>query len=192
MGLTLTPSIQMKPVLLKRARRNPRVNSVQLGFYMDNVPSVQDLKTFFPGVQSILYYAPDPVILDFEESGRMKAYTQGIVLEIKGRRLNAAATRENVDVFVGAGRCKVTSVNEESIYCNPPTDQPALRDDGSQRSDGIPRVFVKFGNLEKMVGFLKYKEAEEKNLIVYTVREKLISFVYSAAFLSTCKYRSKL
>lgn len=166
---TLLQMIQMKPVLLKRARRNLQVNSAQLGFYMDNVPSVQDLKTYFPSVQSTLFYAPDPVILDFEENDRMKAYTQGIVLEIKGRRLNAAATREDVEVFVGVGRCNVTSVNEEAIYCNPPTDQPALRDDGSQRSDGIPRVFVKFGNLEKMVGFLKYKEAEEQNLMVYIV-----------------------
>ncbi|XP_061187688.1 plexin-B-like isoform X2 [Saccostrea echinata] len=165
---TILQMIQMKPVL-KRARRNSQANSVQLGFYMDNVPSVQDLKTYFPNVISTLYYEPDPVILDFEENDKMKAYTQGIVLEIKGKRLNAAATKEDVEVFVGAGRCNVTSVNEEAIYCNPPTDQPALRNDGSQRSDGIPRVFVKFGNLEKMVGFLKYRESEQENLMVYIV-----------------------
>jgi hypothetical protein len=57
--------------------------------------------------------------------------------------LDEAATKDDVKVFVGVGQCNVTSVSSENIYCTPPTSQPRLRDDGKQRADGIPRVFVR-------------------------------------------------
>ncbi|XP_055999844.1 plexin-B-like isoform X4 [Ostrea edulis] len=166
--VALRQRAQTAPFFLKRRRRQAVSYSAQLGFYMDNVASVQNLSGI-PGLAVTLFYSRDPVIYDFEESNKIKIYNPGIVLDIKGSRLDEAANKDDVKVFVGVDQCNVTSVSSENIYCTPPTNQPHLRDDGKQRTDGIPRVFVVYGNLEKVVGFLRYKESEEPNLMAYIV-----------------------
>lgn len=153
----------------RRRRRQPSTWEAQLGFYMDNVLSVQNLSASFPGVPSTLDYTTDPIIFDFEEADKTKTYSQGIVLAIKGMYMNLAATENEVRVFVGQSLCNVTSLTPVEIYCIPPSKQPDVRDDGNQHSDGIPRVFVVYGNLEKVVGYLKYKETGEVNLIDYLI-----------------------
>lgn len=67
----------------RRRRRQPSTWEAQLGFYMDNVLSVQNLSASFPGVPSTLDYTTDPIIFDFEEADKTKTYSQGIVLAIK-------------------------------------------------------------------------------------------------------------
>lgn len=78
----LRQKAQTAPFFLKRRRRQAVSYSAQLGFYMDNVASVQNLSGI-PGLAVTLFYSRDPVIYDFEESNKIKIYNPGIVLDIK-------------------------------------------------------------------------------------------------------------
>ncbi|XP_078341905.1 plexin-B-like isoform X5 [Crassostrea virginica] len=149
-------------VMEQKQQQQFNSHSAQIGFYMDNI-------IFIPNTRFILDYVPNPIIFDFEESDQTKAYTQGIVLVIKGKNMNLAATEKEVRVFVGQSHCNVTSLTSDAMYCVPPSEQPLLSNEGNQHPDGIPRVFVVFGYLRKVVGYLRYKDPEGLNLMVYLV-----------------------
>jgi hypothetical protein len=67
---------------MDRTKRRPASYVCQLGFYMDNVLATQNLSAS-PWVYPTLFYVPDPAIDEFEESDKIKTYSQGIILVIR-------------------------------------------------------------------------------------------------------------
>ncbi|KAK3101853.1 hypothetical protein FSP39_006810 [Pinctada imbricata] len=171
-------------VNLIRLKRSVNMLTAEIGFIMDGVLSVRNLSGDFP-----LTYYTDPIVTPFkDEKDGSEIKKKGDVLIISGVDLTVAASRSDVrviDMFlcfqgvdltraasrsdvrvnVGNAQCNVTNLAEDKIYCDPPTRRPT--DDGSQRSDGMPRVIVTIGRRSWFIGYLQYEEEANMNLMLY-------------------------
>lgn len=57
--------------------------------------------------------------------------------------MNIAASKEDVQVFIGNKPCNVTNLLVDQIYCAPPTHQPpAISETGNTIDGGNPKVIV--------------------------------------------------
>ena len=146
------------PSKFARSPRPPNddVLSLNIGFVMDDVASVRNLKQHRAPMNSILLYVQDPVVMPFP--GRVKLY-KGDTLVIEGQNLNLAADESDIRVLIGTHSCNVTSLALSQLVCSPPAVQPPGTDDlGRQTPEGVPLVVVRVGeNLRFPLGLLRYE-----------------------------------
>ncbi|XP_052280998.1 plexin-B-like isoform X2 [Dreissena polymorpha] len=139
----------------QRPTRDVVPMDVQLGFVMDNVMSVRNLSG--SGVQSQMTYYPDPIMHNFSEPNSVKKF-KGEVLIFEAKGLSLAATKKDVEVYIGTQTCNVTNLSDTQIFCTPPTSQPQGKDERGNKDSSYPVVTVKVGNLEFRVGRLEYEQ----------------------------------
>jgi len=138
-----------------RAHRNvPRSLTLRIGFVMDNVESVRDLKKHFQNLQ----YVEDPIYSVFTGVSLIKLY-KGDTLVIEGENLNLASDETDVNVTIGTRPCNVTSLAATQLVCTPPEVQPTGTDEiGIKTESRLPLVVVRVGqNLRFPIGYLRYE-----------------------------------
>jgi len=138
-----------------RSHRNvPLSVTLRIGFVMDNVESVRDLKKH---VQS-LQYVEDPIYSAFVGASLVKLY-KGDTLVIEGENLNLASDETDVNVTIGTRPCNVTSLAATQLVCTPPELQPTGTDEiGIKTESRLPLVVVRVGqNLRFPIGYLRYE-----------------------------------
>ena len=148
--------------LLQRRRRAgmrphrdvPRSVTLRIGFLMDNVESVRDLKKHFQQLQ----YVEDPVYSAFMGASLIKLY-KGDTLVIEGENLNLASDETDVNVTIGTRPCNVTSLAATQLVCTPPEVQPTGTDEiGIKTESRLPLVVVRVGqHLRFPIGYLRYE-----------------------------------
>ncbi|XP_043224973.1 plexin-B-like [Amphibalanus amphitrite] len=132
----------------------PPQQELQIGFLMDNVKGVLNLKQFSPELESTITYVEDPVYFPFAKD--VKAFS-GDTLVIEGVNLNGASDERDTAVTVGGVPCNVTTLTATQLVCVPPRRQS----DGMLLSEqtGLPLVQVTVGNLRFPLGHLQYDGA---------------------------------
>ncbi|KAF2368826.1 Plexin repeat [Trinorchestia longiramus] len=149
---------------INRSMRSPEIgNSLRLdiGFIMDNVASVRNLRHMMPpSVPIALIYVHDPVYRKFPNG--IKLY-KGDTLVIEGENLNLASDETDVNVTIGTKSCNVTSLALTQLVCDPPESQPSPTDETGRPTDsGLPVVVVRVGsNLRYVIGDLRYEMMKE-------------------------------
>ncbi|XP_019634101.1 PREDICTED: plexin-A1-like isoform X2 [Branchiostoma belcheri] len=130
---------------------------VDLTFQLDNVRiSLANL----PGCQvnpdnCKFVYVPNPEYFKFENNPKL--HTGGI-LAIEGRNLDQASFQDDVQVTIGSEICNVTSLDDDTLTCEPPESQPpGLDSDGKTSKEILPIVVVRVGNLRFEIGKLQYQ-----------------------------------
>ncbi|XP_076061241.1 plexin-B-like [Oratosquilla oratoria] len=159
---------RVRPRRSHKALRSPRrredtadTATLDVGFLMDGVLSVQQLQKHFPGVRSHIIYVLDPQVFPFER--RVKLY-KGDTLVIEGEKLNLAADESDVVVTIGTAPCNVTSLAATQLVCTPPEHQPAPTNEHGAlprpEDPHLPLVVVRVGrNLRYEVGWLRYEKS---------------------------------
>lgn len=157
------------PIVNKRHHRHQRDiprhhmmdNRYTIGFIMDNVESVKDLKRHFPLVKSDIVYHPDPKFYPFDNNG-IKLY-KGESLVIEGENLTLASEDREVNVTIGTRPCNVTSLAMNQLVCLPPEVQPQGTDEIGRRTEQkLPLVVVRVGkNLRFPIGYLRYEVSKQ-------------------------------
>lgn len=132
----------------------PRTVTLRIGFVMDNVESVRDLKKHFQQLQ----YVEDPSYSAFVGASLVKSY-KGDTLVIEGENLNLASDETDVNVTIGTRPCNVTSLAATQLVCTPPEVQPAGTDEiGIKTESRLPLVVVRVGHhLRFPIGYLRYE-----------------------------------
>lgn len=132
----------------------PRTVTLRIGFLMDNVESVRDLKKHFQQLQ----YVEDPSYSPFVGASLVKSY-KGDTLVIEGENLNLASDETDVNVTIGTRPCNVTSLAATQLVCTPPEVQPPGTDEiGIKTESRLPLVVVRVGqNLRFPIGYLRYE-----------------------------------
>ncbi|XP_066956195.1 plexin-B-like isoform X2 [Macrobrachium rosenbergii] len=149
-----------------KVSRSPRQNygdsfSLDVGFIMDNVQTVRNLKHVLPSsARASLLYVLDPTYKKFPNS--IKLY-KGDTLVIEGENLNLASDESDVNVTIGTQKCNVTSLALTQLVCTPPEHQPPPTDELGRSTDvDLPLVVVKMGqNLRYPIGHLRYEMIKE-------------------------------
>ncbi|KAA0201739.1 hypothetical protein HAZT_HAZT002018, partial [Hyalella azteca] len=132
--------------------------ALDVGFIMDNVASVRNLRHMLPAsVRIALVYVLDPVYKKFPDG--IKLY-KGDTL---GENLNLASDETDVNVTIGTKACNVTSLALTQLVCDPPESQPSPTDETGRPTDsGLPVVVVRVGsNLRYVIGNLRYEMMKE-------------------------------
>ncbi|CAH1265844.1 PLXNA1 [Branchiostoma lanceolatum] len=144
------------------------VGDVDLRFQLDNVQiSLANL----PGCQDSpdsckFVYVPNPEYFPFEENPKL--HTGGI-LAIEGRNLDQASFQEDVQVTIGMEICNVTSLDDDTLTCEPPESQPlGLDSEGRKSNEVLPIVAVRVGNLKFEIGELQYQIASA-GLVIWAI-----------------------
>lgn len=156
-ALTAAPSSPLsrrKRAGLRPHRDVPRSVTLRIGFLMDNVESVRDLKKHFQQLQ----YVEDPNYSAFVGASLIKLY-KGDTLVIEGENLNLASDETDVNVTIGTRSCNVTSLAATQLVCTPPEVQPTGTDEiGIKTESGLPLVVVRVGqNVRFPIGYLQYE-----------------------------------
>lgn len=158
-ALTAAPSVSPQLRRRKRAglrphRDVPRSVTLRIGFLMDNVESVRDLKKHFQQLQ----YVEDPNYSPFVGASLVKLY-KGDTLVIEGENLNLASDETDVNVTIGTRSCNVTSLAATQLVCTPPEVQPTGTDEiGIKTESSLPLVVVRVGHhLRFPIGYLQYE-----------------------------------
>ncbi|XP_063589572.1 plexin-B-like isoform X1 [Penaeus indicus] len=149
-----------------KVSRSPRQNYadsvlLDVGFIMDNVASVKNLKHVLPSsARASLMYVLDPTYKKFPNG--IKLY-KGDTLVIEGVNLNLASDESDVNVTIGTRQCNVTSLALTQLVCTPPEGQPPPTDELGHATDtGLPLVVVRMGqNLRFSIGHLRYEMIKE-------------------------------
>nr|XP_045584269.1 plexin-B-like [Procambarus clarkii] len=148
-----------------KVSRSPRQNygdsiTLDVGFIMDNVASVRNLKHVLSTSASSLVYVLDPTYKKFPNA--IKLY-KGDTLVIEGENLNLASDESDVNVTIGTRQCNVTSLALTQLVCTPPEAQPPPTDElGHSTEDDLPLVVVRMGqNLRFPIGYLRYEMIKE-------------------------------
>uniref|UniRef100_A0A6A7FXH8 Plexin-B-like n=5 Tax=Hirondellea gigas TaxID=1518452 RepID=A0A6A7FXH8_9CRUS len=157
---------QLDVDIISRNLRSPRQNignslALDVGFIMDNVASVRNLRHVMPSsLRMALVYVLDPLYRKFPNS--IKLY-KGDTLVIEGENLNLASDETDVNVTIGSRQCNVTSLALSQLVCNPPESQPSPTDEtGRPTQSGLPLVVVRVGsNLRYDIGLLRYEMMKE-------------------------------
>ena len=127
---------------LRPNRDVPRSVTLRIGFLMDNVESVRDLKKHFQNLQ----YVEDPTYSAFTGASLVKLY-KGDTLVIEGENLNLASDETDVNVTIGTRPCNVTSLAATQLVCTPPEVQPPGTDEiGIKTESRLPLVVVRVGH----------------------------------------------
>ncbi|XP_037071066.1 plexin-B-like [Pollicipes pollicipes] len=90
----------------------PRHRELQIGFLMDGVEQLRNMKQFRPDLESTIIYVDDPVYFPFAKG--VKAFS-GDTLVIEGRDLSAASDERDTAVTVGGQPCNVTSLTASQL-----------------------------------------------------------------------------
>ncbi|ROT66373.1 hypothetical protein C7M84_015602 [Penaeus vannamei] len=149
-----------------KVSRSPRQNYadsvlLDVGFIMDNVASVRNLKhVLHSSARTSLLYVLDPTYKKFPNG--IKLY-KGDTLVIEGVNLNLASDESDVNVTIGTRQCNVTSLALTQLVCTPPEGQPPPTDELGHATDtGLPLVVVRMGqNLRFAIGHLRYEMIKE-------------------------------
>jgi plexin A len=151
---SLSPLSRRKRAGLRPHRDVPRSVTLRIGFLMDNVESVRDLKKHFQQLQ----YVEDPSYSAFIGASLIKLY-KGDTLVIEGENLNLASDETDVNVTIGTRSCNVTSLAATQLVCTPPEVQPTGTDEiGIKTESGLPLVVVRVGqNVRFPIGYLQYE-----------------------------------
>ncbi|KAK8746915.1 hypothetical protein OTU49_016897 [Cherax quadricarinatus] len=148
-----------------KVSRSPRQNygdsiALDVGFIMDNVASVRNLRHILSSSARSLVYVLDPTYKKFPNS--IKLY-KGDTLVIEGENLNLASDESDVNVTIGTRQCNVTSLALTQLVCTPPEVQPPPTDElGHATQHDLPLVVVRMGqNLRFSIGYLRYEMIKE-------------------------------
>ncbi|XP_042221398.1 plexin-B-like, partial [Homarus americanus] len=148
-----------------KVSRSPRQNygdsiALDVGFIMDNVASVRNLRHVLSSSARSLVYVLDPTYKEFPNS--IKLY-KGDTLVIEGENLNLASDESDVNVTIGTRQCNVTSLALTQLVCTPPEVQPPPTDElGHSTEHDLPLVVVRMGqNLRFPIGYLRYEMIKE-------------------------------
>lgn len=98
--------------------------TLRIGFLINNVESVRDLKKHFQQLQ----YVKDLVYSAFMGASLIKLY-KGDTLVIEGENLNLASDETDVNVTIGTCPCNVTSLAATQLVCTPLEVQPTGTDE---------------------------------------------------------------
>ncbi|XP_022257983.1 plexin-B-like [Limulus polyphemus] len=130
---------------------------LRIGFVMDDVQSVRELKHYYPLLEAHLQYVTDPQYYQFGNEG-IKLY-KGESLVIEGENLQLASTESEINVTIGTRPCNLTSLSMSQLVCLPPEVQPPGMDElGRTTENNLPLVVVRVGkNLRYEVGYLRYE-----------------------------------
>ncbi|XP_033120025.1 plexin-A4-like isoform X2 [Anneissia japonica] len=158
-----TPNVS-SPTQEKRVKRQAKGEPAVLGFKFANV---DDLLTWSrnSGFQFILY--EDPIYYKFNNT---KVYGKDVIdggvfdlsegtVSVRGEGLNYASKKEDVLVYVGDKECKVNILSSEELQCSAPKSAPNTDRFGAPTKD-YPLVTVVHGNLEVIIGPIKYPEIQ--------------------------------
>ncbi|XP_071548582.1 plexin-B-like isoform X2 [Panulirus ornatus] len=148
-----------------KVSRSPRQNfgdsiALDVGFIMDNVASVRNLRHVPSSSARSLLYVLDPTYKKFPNS--IKLY-KGDTLVIEGENLNLACDESDMNVTIGTRQCNVTSLALTQLVCTPPEVQPPPTDEkGHSTERDLPLVVVRMGqNLRFPIGYLRYEMIKE-------------------------------
>ncbi|XP_045114407.1 plexin-B-like isoform X2 [Portunus trituberculatus] len=148
-----------------KVSRSPRQNfgnsiTLDVGFIMDNVASVRNLRHVLSSGARSLVYVLDPEYRSFPNG--IKLY-KGDTLVIEGENLNLASDDSDVNVTIGTKQCNVTSLALTQLVCTPPELQPPPTDElGRSTVLDLPLVVVRMGqNLRFPIGYLRYEMIKE-------------------------------
>ncbi|CAL4133699.1 unnamed protein product [Meganyctiphanes norvegica] len=130
--------------------------TVDVGFIMDGVTTVQHLRKHFPNIRSRMTYTNDPQYYAFPNG--VKLY-KGDTLVIEGEHINSASDESDVHVTIGPAVCNVTSLAGSQLVCTPPEQQPAPTDErGVATAERLPLVVVHVGQyLRFPLGVLRFE-----------------------------------
>ncbi|XP_053377900.1 plexin-B-like [Mercenaria mercenaria] len=133
----------------KRKKRSSGPIQAKLGFEMDDVSSVT--ADNLPNDLAILMYYPDPVLENFTETKIYQELQEHLI--IKGKGLKLAADEHDVTIEIDCEKCNVTSMTNEAIICEPPTEKPVC----GNIKDHKLIVTVNVGFLQRNVGIIQYE-----------------------------------
>ncbi|KAI0234412.1 hypothetical protein LSAT2_015310 [Lamellibrachia satsuma] len=146
-----------------RARREANsINSDEMKFYigllLDGVPTYRNVSDTLPEYGKLDMFN-DPKVFEFKDEVLLfRPYSphndQHVV--IKGERLDLGCSAGDYEVTVGGGDCVVLELRTNQLVCRPPETKPDL---GTYHKDGAPRVKVEVGNINVVVGYLRYEES---------------------------------
>ncbi|XP_075065016.1 plexin-B2 [Mixophyes fleayi] len=99
-------------------------------------------------------YVNDPTFDNFTDGIKKQV---NILINAKGKDLNAAMTIPEAKAFVGEGICKISTLTATDLYCEPPEVQPQPRRRHKRdTADNLPEFTVQFGNREWVLGKVEY------------------------------------
>uniref|UniRef100_W5NEH5 Plexin b2a, tandem duplicate 1 n=1 Tax=Lepisosteus oculatus TaxID=7918 RepID=W5NEH5_LEPOC len=121
---------------------------------LDNLEvDLKDIKT-----DAKFEYHSDPTFQNLTKT----TISDNSAISVKGKGFKKAMTKKEVEAFVGDKACKVTSLEDDMIYLNPPTERPTAqfrrpKRDTSSNLD----LLIKFGNGEWVVGKVSYETKDQ-------------------------------
>ncbi|KAI0234406.1 hypothetical protein LSAT2_015304 [Lamellibrachia satsuma] len=126
---------------------------IYIGFLFDGVTTYRNISETLPQ-QGQMYIYDDPEMYEFEDEV-MDFRRNDEQIVIQGDRMNHGCSAGDYNVTVGLGQCEVLDLQTNQLVCRPPKTKPAL---GQFHSHGDPRVKVVVGNINVVVGYLRYEE----------------------------------
>ncbi|XP_053391294.1 plexin-B-like [Mercenaria mercenaria] len=188
-GAIYCPSPKYRETEMKRKKRTSGPVQAKLGFEMDDVSSVT--ADNLPNDLAILMYYPDPVLENFTEVNVYKELKEYLV--IKGKGLKLAADENDVTIEIECEKCNVTSITNEAIICEPPTEKPVC----GKLKDHKLFVTVRIGYFTQIVGYIAYFESEattasNMNTVLLVVVLILILFIGIGGLLAYRRLKAKI
>ncbi|KAF7650449.1 hypothetical protein LDENG_00125900 [Lucifuga dentata] len=98
-------------------------------------------------------YYPNPEFyhLNREDPGSPYRFKPGGVIAVEGQHLTRAMSRQEVVARLGDQECKVKTLDNTHLYCEPPETQPESLNDNE-----LPSLKVYMGNLQVDLGLVEY------------------------------------
>ncbi|XP_064652095.1 hepatocyte growth factor receptor-like isoform X2 [Lineus longissimus] len=135
------------PKVKKPNDTRPLMGSIWL--LMDGVAKLRDLASSNPSISQMMYF-PDPVFFKFKET-RLFDLDSETHLQIQGRDLTTANTKDDVAVVLGNHGCNVTELSDVLLKCTPQNKPQTISENEPNR-----KVEVYVGNLQYDIGAVKY------------------------------------
>ena len=166
-----------------------------LGFKLDGVLSVEDLEKDndlkqFAKVD--VYLNPifeefSPLVQTIPSSWPSKQENPQTIVST---RMNMGVRIDDYTVMVGHKMCAVTELTSDSLTFVPPINEPD--DNGLHSQDGGKIVSLRAGNINKGIGYLKYKGFWESGAFIGMMVAVIIILLIIIAIVVCCWYRHRV
>ncbi|KAK2167282.1 hypothetical protein LSH36_30g06009 [Paralvinella palmiformis] len=135
-----------------------------VGFGLDGVKRYHNVSETLPEYGTIKVFE-NPSIYKWDANGKdlvrtFAAYKGETFITIEGKNLLYGCTRDDYRVTIADEICVVDTLYSSQLLCLPPKKRPKL---GTIHINGAPPVKVTVGNINQLVGFLKYHETAWDN-----------------------------
>ena len=106
-----------------------------LGFKLDGYSHYRNLTESLPEYSELEVYSSLPKFDKFKE---IKKHEENMLLQITGKRLRHGLKISDYKVKIGRSWCKVASLQENELLCEPPSDEPPGGKGGIHRVVVLP------------------------------------------------------